>query len=319
MSRLFSEESKSRLSLITYGDVLQLFDDSNIFSYIKDKVVSAIQTHSSEENFHNLVVMEEDGWTLPRQGGKKNLYDSPAYNFATEHYHRFYSIRAQHTIFNLVKESSRSKSSTTLSFKKQNLTDGCAYKSLNMVELFSKTKRPIVVESTSDYNKCSSGALLNCSEKVALINLIQPYGYYVEANINLCNEIKLSLNQVIETADSAIGMRKSTLSILDVCCKTTDMYEFVSDYIWETVSESMAEQASNATKQEEVATIGSYKVFISNLTDAMKKCVRKGITKKYIETFIENCLCRWKTFWSTSLIWMISFTTISQTLYAISL
>ncbi|GAN06025.1 hypothetical protein MAM1_0108c05501 [Mucor ambiguus] len=272
MSRLLNDENKSRLSLITYGDVFQLFDDPKITSCIKDEVISAIQRYGNEENFHSLVIMEEDGWTWFQQE-KKDLQGASDHNFATEHCHKFYSLKAQSTIYDIVKELSRNKSTIARSFTEGNLTDGCAYKTLNLVKLSSKIIRPMVVKLTNDCKECPDDALLKWTEKFTLINQIQPYGYYVEANINLCNEIKLSLNQVIETIDNVIGIRKSTLPILDVCYKTMNMYTSVSDYIWEAVAENLAKQNSNSTQEEEETMMDSYKNFTSNLADAMKNCM----------------------------------------------
>lgn len=291
MSRLLTDENKSRLSLITYGDVLQIFDDLDVSSCIKGEVVSVIQTYGNEENFHNLVIMEENEWTSLQQK-KRDIRGASDYDFTTDQCYKFYSLKAQKAIYDIVRKLSRSKSTTALSFQEHYLTDGCANKVLNMIKLSSKIQRPIVVKSINGSKGCPSDASINWPEKFALINRIQPYRYYIEAKINLYNDVKLSLNQVIETADSAIGTRRSTLSILDACCKITDMYSSVSDHIWETIVESLAKQKSSTAQQEGMAMMDNYKVFTSNLTDAMKNCVRESIIRYIPRTLTDTFLFR---------------------------
>ncbi|KAL7325847.1 hypothetical protein PS15p_208275 [Mucor circinelloides] len=275
MDHLLTNENKSRLSLIKYNDVLQYFDDSRIFFSIRDEVLSATQKYCSEENFHNVIAIEEDEWrSLAKE--KEDHKGSPGYNFAVEHCRRFYLIKAQSTIHRIVKGTPRCKNSTTWSYKERNLTDGCAYKILNMVELSSKIKQPIVVKSFDGGKDSSIADPVTRYGKFKLINQIQPYGYYVEANININNKIKMSLNQVIETADCVSGIIRSTLPISNVCCKATGVYEFILDRIWETITRNVMTQKDNATHQYEMTMKDSYELFKSSLTGVVKNCMESA-------------------------------------------
>ncbi|KAK4518367.1 uncharacterized protein ATC70_001720 [Mucor velutinosus] len=268
---------KSRLSLITYGDIMQLFDDVDVPS-IENEIGHYLQNYGDGEQFRSITVVEEDD-DQNLVDVKNEAYKTHNLAFAEECCQRFYLCRIKKAIVLFLKKQKKIKSTLEIFISPREMAEGCAYKILKMVQLSNRLGRPIVIKPAAEIKQGSSKAPAIQKEKLALIDQIQPYGYYVEANFGCSNEIKMSLNQVIETTAEDGKLQRSTMSIMDSSYQTSD-------------------PQCKSTHEDAPTPVNSYKSFKSNLVDTIKYCIETGKTVIHdIDEVIYNnyakpdCIC----------------------------
>jgi hypothetical protein len=269
-----SDENKKRLSSITYNEVFKLFNDLDM-SVVKEKIRSHLLEFSDEESYHGIFINIED---LNRSITEKiKHYGSNNYEFANEHCYLFYSLIVQQAIYNLFKRLERiDKRGLSFPYSKIQYTEGCAYKILKMVQLSNRVQRPFVVKTVfeDEANDTLNNKLPKYNKKHVVIEQIQPYGYYVEADINCSNVIKMYLNQVVETTSDDDKAERSTLPIMNISIRITDIYNFICESIWNEINaQSAIKQHCEKFHEVVPSDIASYKKFKLDLTYSMVNCV----------------------------------------------
>ncbi|KAL7312738.1 hypothetical protein PS15m_008469 [Mucor circinelloides] len=265
---MLSMTNKSRLSRITYGDIIQLFDDVDILS-VETDLGHYLQKHDDEEIFESIVILEEnkDDELIYK---KNKHHKSHNFAFTEKHCHRFYLFSIQKTMVSFIKQWKKCKSTREMSISPLHMTDGCAYKILKMVELSNKLGRPVLMKPNDGIKEEIGGASAFQNEKRVLIDKIQPYGYYVEANILCSNDITLSLNQVIETNFEDGKLQRSTLSILDSSCQIPDLYDSVFDTLWNIIDGHFTDPPCKSANEDDPTGFDSYKTFKSDLVNMIR-------------------------------------------------
>ncbi|GAN05323.1 hypothetical protein MAM1_0088d04793 [Mucor ambiguus] len=252
-STVLSENMMTSLSRITCGDIIQVFDDVDVAS-LESEIRHYLQKHGDEEYFQSIIMVEEEE--------RENVYmelnhcKNPNFAFAEEQCQRLYLLRVQNAIacfLDQIKE-----------------TEACVYKILNMVQLSSRLGRPIVMNPVGEVRQESSKAPAIQKEKLALIDRIQPYGYYVEANISRSYGIKMSLNQVIETTIKDGKLQKSTISIMDSSYQAPDMYDSIFGALWNIIAEHSASPQCKSLNEDEPVDFDGYKIVRADLIDVLK-------------------------------------------------
>ncbi|GAN05339.1 hypothetical protein MAM1_0088c04809 [Mucor ambiguus] len=295
-SNMFCREEKLRLSCITYGDIMQLFDDVDVSS-IKSEIKRYLEKYGDEEMFQSIVLIEEE------KNMRSDLIDINPYKvhnlaFAEKYGQRFYLLRVKKAIVHFLEQLKKSKSTGVVSLRPWNLTEGCAYKIGNMVQLSNRIGRPVVIKPVGEIKQESSKEPSIQKEKLALIDKIQPYGYYVETNISCSNEIKMSLNQVIETTVDNKKLQRSTMSILDSSYQTSDMYDFIFDAIWSNINGHCADLQCRLSQKDESVDFDSYNTIRADMIDTIKKSMenKSNITQDLDKAIYHynaklNCTC----------------------------
>lgn len=268
---MLSENMKSRLSCITYGDIMQFFDDVDVPS-IESKIEHYLQKHGDEEIFQSIVVLERD-YDDDLTCEEIKPYKTHNLLFAEDYCQRFYVLQVNKAIACFLEQLKESSSTEVVHSWPWSANKGCAYKILKMLQLSNKLGKPIVIkpvnENTQEVNKASAIQ----EEKLALIDKIQPYGYYVEANMSCSNQIKMSLNQVIETTTEDDERQKSTMSILDSSFQTPNMYDFIFDALWSNIDRHCADPQCKSLQKDESIDFDNYKIIRTDLVKAIKSSV----------------------------------------------
>lgn len=173
---------KSRLSCITYGDIMQFFDDVDVPS-IESKIGDYLKKHGDEEIFQSILSFEQDD--SPELACIEiKPYKTHNLLFGENICQRFYLLRVKKAMICFLEQLKKSKSAEVTISSPWTTADGCAYKILKMVQLSNRLGRPIVIKSVGENKQRSNKASIIQEEKLSLIDKIQPYGYYVEANID---------------------------------------------------------------------------------------------------------------------------------------
>lgn len=267
--RQLSDVQKKKLNAITYREIAA-FSMKLEMTDVENSIIKYMQENDIEERIYGAVIIDEKNINFPLKEGFRYL--SKSYSLAYKHCYAIYSIKAEKILQKTFNNYKRFNGEICqLHIDEHLLLEGCAYKTRKMIELSSRLGEPKVlkvldVDESNTTNDSHSALLQNCTEKAALIDKIQPYGYFVEANINCNNEIKMSLNQVIETNTKSEEPEKSTLSICDDGFKIADIYESTSENIWEIVKQCTMYDSSSME-------LNQYTDFKANLTSIAKEVV----------------------------------------------
>ncbi|KAF1796142.1 hypothetical protein FB192DRAFT_1441068 [Mucor lusitanicus] len=260
---------KSRLSRITYGDFMQLFDDAIDIPSIAGGIDNYLQKHGNEELFRSIILAEvsEDEELVNMD---INPYMTHNLAFAKEYCQRFYLLRVIKAIDDILQGQKKSKNILKVAISPRMSAEACVYKIWNIVQLSNRLGRPVVMEAVDKIQQESSKCAAIQKEKLAVLDRIQPYGYYVEARINCTNKVKLSLNQVIETATDNDTLQRSTLSIKDVSYQASDMYDSIFDAAWNIIDEHMANPQCKSLQQDDPLPLDCYKMIRADFIDIIK-------------------------------------------------
>ncbi|EPB90129.1 hypothetical protein HMPREF1544_03105 [Mucor circinelloides 1006PhL] len=276
-SNMLSETNKLRLSLITYGDIIQLFDDVDMLS-VETDLGHYLQKHDDKEIFQSIVILEED--EDDELVYKKNKHHkSHNFVFTEEYCHRLYLLGIQKAMVSFIKQWKKCKNTRGMSISPRDMTEGCAYKILKMVELSNKLGRPVLMKPNDGIKEEIGGASVFQNEKRVPIDKIQPYGYYVEANILCSNDITLSLNQVIEADFEDDKLQRSTLSILDSSCQIPDLYDSVFDTLWNIIDGHFTDPHCKSAHEDDPTGFGSYKTFKSDMVNMIRNSMETNRKK----------------------------------------
>lgn len=237
---------------------------------VENCIIKYMQENDVEERIYGVVIINEKDINFSLKEGFHYLPKN--YSLAYQNDYMIYSTNAEKMLKKTFNNYSRFYGEVCqLHIDKNSLIEGCAYKTLKMIELSNRLGEPKVlkaldVDESNTSDDSHSALLQNCTEKAALIDKIQPYGYFVEANINCNNEIKMSLNQVIETNTKNEEPKKSTISICDDGCEIADIYESISENIWEIVKQCTMYDSSSME-------LNQYIDFKANLTNIAREVV----------------------------------------------
>ncbi|KAL9555525.1 hypothetical protein MBANPS3_002310 [Mucor bainieri] len=267
---MFSDENKRKLSQITYMDILQFFDDFNML-LLESKLVQYCQEHNDEESFQSIVTFDREK-TSESSYQDRLCHNSINFDFANKHGHLFYLLKTQQRISDFVKNLHRNNHIAIMSLSTWRLAEAHAYKTLKMIQLSDRVGRPIVTKSDGEIRQKTTSKQLPAiqKDKLALVDNIQPYGFYVEANISCSNEVKVSLNQVVETIAEDGKLQKSTMPIQESSYWVPNMYEFVFDALWNIINRHPINQQCKLFQGEESMDLDSYKIIRANLIDAIR-------------------------------------------------
>lgn len=242
---------------------------------VKEKIRSHLLEYNDKESYHGILVNEENQNEYITARNK--YHGSNNYEFANEHCYKFHSIIAQQAIYNFFEKVEHiDKRAGTFALSRYEYVEGCAYKILKMIQLSNRLRQPFVIETVfeDEQNDTLNNTLPKCNEKHVVIEKIQPYGYYVEADINCKNEIKMHLNQVIETTSDDDKPEKSTLPIMNNSVRIADIYEFICESIWNAINtQSTIKQQCGKLDEIVPSDMISYKKFKLDLTHSMVNCV----------------------------------------------
>ncbi|CAO3641730.1 unnamed protein product [Mucor fragilis] len=263
-----SENTKSRLSCITYGDILHFFDHVDV-SFIESKIEHYLQRYCDKETFQSVVILEGDS-EHELAYMEINPYKTQNLFFAGEYCQRFYLLQVKKTIVCFLKQARYNKSTKAVHLWPWGKNSGCAYKISKMIQLSNRLGRPIATKPVRKTKQTSSKAPTIQKEKLVLIDQIQLYGYYVEVNISCSNEIKMSLNQVIETTAEDDRLQRSTMSILDSSWQTSDMYDFIFDALWNIIDRRYTRPRRKLLQEDESVDFDNYKIIRADLMNAIK-------------------------------------------------
>lgn len=252
-------------------DTLQFFNNFSML-LLESKIVQYLQQHNDEENFQSVVIFNMPATTRSTYQNRLN-HNAINFEFANKYGYQFYLLKIQHSVFSIIKGFRRNSYATAMSLDEFVLMDGYALKALKMVQVSNKQGRPVVIKPSGNPKKESRKVPAIQKEKSAIIDKIQPYGYYVEANISCSNKIELSLNQVIETATDNGILQRSTLSIDNSSYQASDMYESIFDAVWNIIDGHMANPLCKSLQKDDPTPLDRYKVIRADLIDAIKNGV----------------------------------------------
>lgn len=267
---------KARLSSMTYGDVIQLFDDLDI-SLIESKIERYLQKYDDEETFESVVVMEGDDDDDELAEMETNPYIVHNLFFAKKHCQLFYWSRVKKAIIRLFQNQKKNKGTWGAFISLRDMVEGCACKVSEMLQLSNRLAKPIVMKSINGFEQESCKAPEIQKEKLALIEKIQPYGYYVEANINCSSTIEMLLNQVIETTAENGEMQRSTLSIRNLSHQASAMYDSIFDFIWSNAKGHLINSHYESLQQNGSIDLDSYKTIRAASIRAIKNSVSYAV------------------------------------------
>ncbi|KAL7312960.1 hypothetical protein PS15m_008664 [Mucor circinelloides] len=237
---MLSDKNKARLSQITYMDILQLFDDFNISS-LESEVTQYLRLHREGESFESLVAVDDKQEMSEVSYHTSKHHNSVNFDFTSQYCHQFYLLKAQHNVFSFVKNLYGNSNTSIIPITEWSLAEACAYKIWKMVSLSNKLGKPVVMKLTHEDTQENQENRLKEKAihigKWALVDKIKANEYFVEVKFSCSNEIKMYLNQVIETETDDIKQLRSTLSIQDLSYKVEDMYDYISGNIWNVIDQ----------------------------------------------------------------------------------
>ncbi|GAN06023.1 hypothetical protein MAM1_0108c05499 [Mucor ambiguus] len=293
---MLSDKNKRKLSQVTYMDILEFFSSFDMSS-LGSSIMRYLNEHNDEEGFQSILTFDEYA-AVESTYQNRFHHNSVNSDFANTCGHQFYLLKAQQSIFDFINTFRRNSHTTYTSVTEENLVEGYAYKILKMVQLSSKLGKPVVMKPVEETEKESSKPPAIQQEKLALLDKIQPYGYYVEANISCSYGIKMSLNQVIETAADDSRLQKSTMSIRDASCQAPEMYNSIFGALWRTIDGHSANPQCKSLHEDEPVDFDSYKANAADLVNAIKSSMEnKANAIRDLDEVIyhynakPNCMC----------------------------
>lgn len=252
---------------------MQLFDDVDVSS-AENQIERYLEEHDDEELFQSIVVVENS------DDNRLDFVETTPYKihnmvFAKQHCQGFYLLRIQKTVIDFLERQKKSKGTKGASISPKSMARSFASKILKMVRLSNRLRRPVVIKAVGETKQQESRqAPASQKQKPSLLYKIQPYGYYVQANISCSNEIKVSLNQVIETAAEDGKLQRSTLPIQDSSNKAPEMYGFIFDALWSNMDEHFTDlQCKSEHDYESAVDFGNYDRIRTEMIDAIKSSV----------------------------------------------
>lgn len=237
--RELNDIQKKRLSSVTFDEFFRIFDNLDVID-VENFFVDYIHDNESIKSIFKIFFKNE----YVCNNLDKKLPNSHMFNYHVSAYEQcflIYSLIIQRNLEGIFEKRKQFfKYEQQLYFDEDSMIWGCAKKIYNLIELSTRLGQPIVINPRNIEQN-----LQKRTGEEEIIDKIQPYGYYIEANIDCYNEIKMSLNQVIETTTKDKHLERSTLSIMNYSFKTTDMYESLSENIWSSI-----QQLPYSTSQE---------------------------------------------------------------------
>lgn len=230
-----NETQNEKLSTITFDELLNIFGNSEL-NNTESLILNYIDENAAGESICGVFFVQDQTQSYLDEKTQNHplKYSSSAFK------HCFFinSIIIQQYVIAIFEKRRRSLGHIYRLFSDQHsLSDGCANKVFKMIELSSRLSHPSVVNPIAIKKSKQLKVSQECIEKEEIIHRIQPYGFYVEANVDCQNKINFFFNQVIETTTEEGRSERSTLSIIDYSCKITDMYELLSESLWNSVQQ----------------------------------------------------------------------------------
>lgn len=230
-----NDTQNEKLSTIKFDELLNIFGNSGL-NNIESLILNYIDENAAGESICGVFFMQDQAQSyLDEKTHNHPLkYSSSTFKYCFI----INSIIIQRDVIAIFEKRRRSLGHIyQLLFDQHSLSDGCANKIFKMIELSSRLSHPSVANPDAIKQSRQLNVSQKCIEKEEIIHKIQPYGFYVEANVDCQNKINFFLNQVIETTTEEGRSERSTLSIIDYSCKITDMYESLSESLWNSVQQ----------------------------------------------------------------------------------
>lgn len=247
-SMIHKELSKGqleKLSSITYEEIFRNLGCSSNYFEMTKVMMGYLESNFNDEIINGaLVRVDPEYWDYPFNGPNGCIYQE-----LLQYYFLKAKIDAIKQIHDLrqIRISHRPQIISSYSLK-----GGCIYKVFKIFELSSKLQQPIIKHHLKSRFTENISEHQGNREKNTIIDSIQVYSFYVEADITVNQVIRLSLNQVIETSATNGDMEKSTLSVCEDTYQLDDMFEAICTNIWnvaELDSESCQDVSNCITKQ----------------------------------------------------------------------
>lgn len=285
---MLSDKNKARLSQITYMDILQLFDDFNISS-LESEVTQYLRLHREGESFESLVAVDDKQEMSEVSYHTSKHHNSVNFDFTSQYCHQFYLLKAQHNVFSFVKNLYGNSNTSIIPITEWSLAEACAYKIWKMVSLSNKLGKPVVMKLTHEDTQENQENRLKEKAihigKWALVDKIKANEYFVEVKFSCSNEIKMYLNQVIETETDDIKQLRSTLSIQDLSYKVEDMYDYISGNIWNVIDQHSTNSECRSANEGN-PDINRYTEFRSSF----RKTIINVVSKMSLRDLMSYCL-----------------------------
>lgn len=230
-----NDTQNEKLSAIKFDELLSIFGNSGL-NNAESLILNYIDENAAGESICGVFFMQDQAQSYLDE--KTHNHPLKYSSSAFKHCLIISSIIIQRDVIAIFEKRRRSLGHIyQLLFDQHSLSDGCANKIFKMIELSSRLSHPSVVNPVAIKQSRQLNVSQKCIEKEEIIHRIQPYGFYVEANVDCKNKINFFLNQVIETTTEEGRSEISTLSIIDYSCKITDMYESLSESLWNSVQQ----------------------------------------------------------------------------------
>lgn len=240
-----SEEQHEKLSSITYEEILRNLDCSSNYFEMKKVIIDYLESNFTDEIINGALVRVDCEY-------RNYFYGRPNY-WIYQELLEYYFLKAKIDVIKQIHDLKHIRiSHTPQIIFDYSLKSGCIYKIFRMFEMSSKLQQPIIKNHLKSRFTESVPEHQGNREKNTIIDSIQAYAFYVEADIAINRVIRLSLNQVIETSATNGDVEKSTLSVCEDIYQIDDMFEAICTNIWNMVeinSESCQDVSNGNTKQ----------------------------------------------------------------------
>lgn len=240
-----SEEQHEKLSSITYEEILRNLDCSSNYFEMKKVIIDYLESNFTDEIINGALIRVDCEY-------RNCFYDRQNY-WIYQELLECYFLKAKIDVIKQIHDLRHIRiSHTPQIIFDYSLKDGCVYKIFKMFEMSSKLQQPIIKHHLTSRLTENIPEHQGNREKNNIIDSIQAYAFYVEADITVNQVIRLSLNQVIETSATNGVMEKSTLPVCEDIYQLDDMFEAICTNIWnmaELDSESCQDVSNCNTKQ----------------------------------------------------------------------
>ncbi|EPB83530.1 hypothetical protein HMPREF1544_09691 [Mucor circinelloides 1006PhL] len=240
-----SKEQHEKLSSITYEEIFRNLNCSSNYFEMTKVMIDYLESNFNDETINGaLVRVDREYW---------NYYCGRPNYWIYEELLEYYFLKAKIDVIKQMHDLEHIRISHTPQIVfDYSLKNGCIYKIFRMFEMSSKLQQPIIKHHLTSRLTENVTEHQGNREKNTIIDNIQAYAFYAEADITVNQVIRLSLNQVIETSATNGDMEKSTLPVCEDTYQLDDMFEAICTNIWnvaELDSESCQDVSNCNTKQ----------------------------------------------------------------------
>ncbi|CAO3636940.1 unnamed protein product [Mucor fragilis] len=251
------QEEKNNLAAIRYREIVEFLPLINMSS-----VLDEIRMYTEEHEF--TLGSADDIIVVKYAYSNRRSYNMEKTCL------EYQMMRINKTISNLTRSKCSPKPPIELA--SYGLRMGSLFKIMTMIDLSNKLKEPIVLRAES--RPCNLELMYGVynTREQAILEELPGYSFYVEAKIMRNQQIKLYIHEVIETQN---GNEKSTLPIADTSIDIGDMYDTISDVLW-----NASQEHSSSDCASSLSVYDHYCNFKSTLTALLKEMFQNKIPKE---------------------------------------